>query len=124
LTGPARASKHYPLEIQLLPPPSHGQHSSRTISPRNHRPAEANTAAPVATNATTTKPTHERGRQKANRTESAAQFYGFYLEPNAKLLEQRRITQIKPLQPGLHEGQVGLLPGLNGEFMRKYEVKH
>ena len=91
LTAPARASRHYPnhsgtgLEVQLLPPPSHDQHSSRTIRPLNHRPAEATTAAVPATTATIKPPQEkEKGRQKANRTASAAHFNGFYINQTNK----------------------------------------
>jgi len=53
---------------------------------------------------------------------SAAQLYHYYLEPSVRLLAQNRVVDMGAIRPGLYGGNVGLLPGLHGDFMEKYEV--
>ena len=54
---------------------------------------------------------------------AAAQLYHYYLEPSARLLAQNRLVYMGGLRPGLYDGKVGLLAGLHGNFMEKYEVR-
>lgn len=52
----------------------------------------------------------------------AGPLYDFYLEPSPGLLAEGRVPHMGVLRPGMFHGRVGLLPGMHGEFMQKYEV--
>lgn len=54
---------------------------------------------------------------------AAAHLYHCYLEPSARLLAQNRLVYLGALRPGLYDGKVGLLAGLHGDYMEKYEVR-
>lgn len=49
--------------------------------------------------------------------------YDVYLAPSPELLAQGRLPHMGALRPGLFHGKVGLLLGLRGDFMQKYEVR-
>jgi hypothetical protein len=53
---------------------------------------------------------------------ATAQLYDYYLEPSVRLLAQNRVVDMGAMRPGLYGGKVGLLPGLHGDYMEKYEV--
>ena len=68
------------------------------------------------------KPTAGTHYIDSNEIASAAQLYHYYLEPSVRLLAQNRMVDMGAIRPGLYDGKVGLLPGLHGDFMEKYEV--
>jgi hypothetical protein len=79
-------------------------------------------ATAATTTSSSTKSSYPENIPKIDDIETATQLYGFYLEPNAGLLAQRRIAEMGILQTGVYDGKVGLLPGLSGDFMQNYEA--